>query len=148
MNYQTKCYHCGHIKVAYVSYLSKQLVRALRKLVDYYDDTKKSCNLQKDIDLTKNQYNNFQKLQYFNLAKRSDIGWFPTIQGIEFIKGKEEAIDMIATIESEVLDFDHEAWKTHNSKPKPVMIWDIDKDSWKQKVEYQAEKSQQINIFS
>ena len=55
MNYQTKCHCCGHIKVAYVSYLSKQLVRALRKLVDYYDDTKKYCNLQKDIELTKNQ---------------------------------------------------------------------------------------------
>jgi len=28
------------------------------------------------------------------------------------------------------------------------MIWDIDKDSWKQRVEYQAEKSQQARIWS
>ena len=148
MNYQTKCHCCGHIKVAYVHYLSTSLVKALRQLVDYYDNTRKACNLQNDLSLTKNQYNNFQKLQYFNLVKMTDIGWFPTLQGIQFIKGKEESVDMIATIESEVLDFNHEAWKTHNGSPKPVMIWDIDKDSWKQKVEYQAEKSQQINIFS
>ena len=92
---------------------------------------------KKDIELTKNQYNNFL-FQYFN-HKRSDMGGFPTLQGILFIKGKEEAIDMIATIESEVLDFDHEAWKTHNGKPKPVMVWDIDENSWKNRVEYQAE---------
>lgn len=148
MNYQTKCYHCGHIKVGYVHYLTKPLVRALRKLVDYYDNTKKSCNLQENLELTKSEYNNFQKLQYFNLAKRTDIGWFPTLQGIQFIKGKEESVDMIATIESEVLDFNHEAWKTHNGKPSPVMVWDIDKDSWKQRVEYQEEKSMQVSIWS
>ena len=148
MRYQEKCECCGHIKTAFTHRLSKQLVMALRQLVDHYDKTKLPCNLQKDLDLNKNQYNNFQKLQYFYLVKRTDIGWFPTAQGMLFIKGKERSIDLVATIESKVLEYNHKAWDRSIVKPRLVAVWEIHKDSWKQRVEYQEEKSSQESIWS
>ncbi len=148
MKYQEECPYCGHIKTAFTHKLNDQLVKALRQLVDFYEREKVGCNLQKDLSLTKNQYNNFQKLQYFNLALKSNEGWFPSLAGISFIRGECVAWDRVATIESMILPLNHTAWDTHKGK-KPVLVYifDIDKSSWKTKEEYQAEKSRQEGLF-
>lgn len=148
MNYQEKCPHCGHIKTAFIHKLNKQLVKALRQLVDFYGENGSGCNLQRDLNLTKNQYNNFQKLQYFDLVFKTKDGWFPTSVGMHFIFGSMSALNKVATIESVVLPSSHEAWKTHKGKiPEPVKVQEIDADSWKNREDYQAEKSRQTTLM-
>jgi hypothetical protein len=146
MNYQERCSHCGHINTAYVHKLNIPLVRALRQLVDFYENNHKGCNLQKDINLTKNQYNNFQKLQYFGLVNKTAHGWFPTDLGNNFILGKEKCQDISATMESIILPLTHEAWKTNSRYPKMISVSDIDIFSYKKREEYKLEKS--LNLFS
>lgn len=65
MKYSETCSCCDHTVTAYTHILNKSLVEALIQLVDFYNVKKCKCRLQNDLNLTKNQYNNFQKLQYF-----------------------------------------------------------------------------------
>jgi len=99
--------------------------------------------LQRDLDLTKNQYNNFQKLQYFGLVSRTPKGWFPTPVGIGFIRGDIRVWDKVATLSNVALDSTHQAWKTATQLPVLVSVYDIDRESWKKKEEYREEKSSQ-----
>lgn len=148
MKYQEKCPHCGHTKTAFIHKLNKPLVKALRQLVDFYGENGSGCNLQRDLNLTKNQYNNFQKLQYFDLVFKCPEGWFPSAYGMSFILGSSMVFDKVATIESVVLPSYHEAWKTHKgSIPKPISVKEIDIDSWKNRQEYQSEKSRQTSLM-
>lgn len=144
MKYQERCESCGHIKTAYTHKLNKLLCQSLRDLIDFYERTKSACNLQRDLNLTKSQYNNFQKLQYWLLVRRAPEGWYPTEHGINFIEGRIFIPNIVATLESEVLGTWHEAWKTHKgNKPKMVSIKDIFLAVWKPRSEYQLEKTGQ-----
>lgn len=52
-----------------------------------------SIHLQKDMDLDKNAYNNFQKLRYFGLVakdKKNRGYWLITRRGAQFLHGKQE----------------------------------------------------------
>lgn len=146
MKYHEPCTMCGHTRTAFTHVINKSMVNALRQLVDWYESTKKPANLQKNLDLTKNQYNNFQKLQYFKVVQRTEEGWFPTQLGIDFIYGRGKIWNRIATIESNILPNEHQAWKTATKFPVPVGVQDIDQTCYKVRVEYQEEKSQQIKI--
>jgi len=150
MKYQKKCDCCGHVVTAYTHHLNKNLLSALRQLVDFYEEHRKPANLQKDLSLTKNQYNNFQKLQYFNLVKKisGSSSWFPTVVGINFIYGRDSVFNPVATFGDRVLPNDHEAWKTHTGAVKITNIRDIDVDSYKQKEEYRDEKRNDRNLFN
>ncbi|HOH62101.1 MAG TPA: hypothetical protein PK698_06495 [Bacilli bacterium] len=143
MNYQEQCECCGGITSAYQHKINKQLVQALRQIVDYYEKEKKSCNLQKNLDLTKNQYNNFQKLQYFKLVQRTSAGWYPTELGVRFIYGEVPCWDRAITLGKRVLDQDHVAWK-YKKQARLIFVKSIDDYSWKQKEEYQDEKRQTL----
>lgn len=121
------------------------MVNALRQLVDWYESTKLPANLQKDLNLTKNQYNNFQKLQYFGVVQRTEKGWYPTVSGIEFIYGREKIPNRVATIESDVLPDGHPAWNTTEKFPVLMGVTEIDHTSYKQRLEYQEEKSPQMS---
>ena len=147
MKFHVTCPTCGHQATAYKHKLSKPLVSALRQLVKFYEECGGPCNLQKDLDLTKNQYNNFQKLQYFDAVQRIEAGWFPTTRGIAFIKGKTGLPLRVATIESEVLPEDHEVWLDSKVQPTNVWINEIDDVEYKKRPEYQEEKSTQTTLF-
>ncbi|NCD40584.1 MAG: hypothetical protein EOL88_00680 [Bacteroidia bacterium] len=147
MKYQEKCECCGGVVTAYTHRLNVPLVKALRKLVDYFEKYHLACNLQKSLDLTHNQLANFQKLQYFGLVYGAKGGWIPTEEGIKFIHGEVTCMDIVATMANQVLSYDHKAWETHSKEPMAVNISDIDYYSYKRREEYQAEKSPQANLF-
>lgn len=126
--------------------INKPMVSALRQLVDWYEETGKPANLQKNLNLTKNQYNNFQKLQYFDVVLRTEKGWFPTSRGISFIYGQALTPSRVITIDGEVLPVNHPAWETTKLKPGGLMVEEVDRTSYKIRVEYQEEKSRQIKI--
>ena len=147
MKYKEACPHCGSIVTAYTHNLNVPLVKALKQLVDYYEVNKKPCNLQKNLVLSKNQYNNFQKLQYFDFVMRIKEGWFPTQTGIDFIYGLVPVVTPVATISSRILDEFHPAWGTYKSIRKKLYVKEIDVLSYKQREEYQEEKSSQTTLL-
>jgi len=146
MSYKKVCPHCGEIKTAYVHHLNEPLVYALRQLVDYYNAVKKEANLQDDLNLTKNQYNNFQKLQYFGLVKRIPNGWLPTSIGIGFIEGDCRVYNRVITFDDKVLGPGDMVWSYYNVKPYLVYVSDIIGYNYKQRSEYQREKSSQLSM--
>lgn len=148
MKYQEVCDCCGSVVTAYTHCINVALVKALRQLVDYYEQEKKPCNLQKRLNLTHNQFTNFQKLQYFGLVLRTIDGWYPTEKGIGFIAGELSIKNPVATFKNEVLSYNHEAWKTHKAEPVDLWVNDIDQFSFKKRSDYQSEKSLQTNLFN
>jgi len=145
MQYKRNCNCCGHSLTAYTHRLNKPLVKALRELVDFYEDNREMANLQKDLKLTKNQYNNFQKLQYFDLVRRVEtLGWIPTKKGLNFVHGLEPCMTTVATFGKEILKYDHIAWQTHKGTIESKYIGDIDETSYKRRTEYKEEKQDRL----
>lgn len=145
--YREICPHCGAVKATYVHCLNRSLVDALRQIVDYYAAANAEANLQDDLALTKNQYNNFQKLQYFGLVKRIRSGWFPTSLGIDFIENNCMVYDRVMTFGDNVIGPDNVMWSNYHIKPKLVYSNDvINEDRYKQRSEYQKEKSSQLSL--
>ncbi len=62
------------------------LLSKLHKAIKKFDH--KSIHLQQDMDLTSNEYNNFQKLRYNGLvAHAKETGnWLLTTRGVRFLK--------------------------------------------------------------
>lgn len=88
------CEHCGQKIRGRWESLSKGLVRDLIKLYSKVVETQKNeVHLQRDLDLTKNQYNNFQKLRYFGLSvkvKEKPGYWLLTKRGADFLTKGEK----------------------------------------------------------
>lgn len=86
------CAHCGAKLDGRWEKLTPGIVRNLVKLwVRVVDTGQNSVHLQRDLELDKNEYNNFQKLRYFALiAKDRKLRghWLVTRRGAEFIHGK------------------------------------------------------------
>lgn len=144
MKYSETCECCEHTLTAYTHNLNKPMINALRQLVAFYGKNKRRANLQKDLDLTKNQYNNFQKLQYFRLVHREAAGYVPTQRGVNFVKGKESVANLVATLGKNVIGYHHPAWDSHGAKPKDVSIYHYFPEMYKQKEEYQGEKARTL----
>ncbi len=83
------CPCCNSEVVVRKESLSKGLVDTL---VKFYLECRlygtRELHLQDETDLTKNQYNNFQKLQYFELVEKTEKSgvWRITRAGIDFIE--------------------------------------------------------------
>lgn len=148
MKYQESCECCGGVVTAYTHNLNVPLVKALRKLVDYFEEYRKACNLQKCLDLTHNQLANFQKLQYFGLVFGTREGWIPTQEGVEFIHGEFTVVNPVATMGNKVIPDNHKAWETHGKERKLMSIEMIDDVSYKKREAYQSEKSPQSSLFN
>uniref|UniRef100_A0A6H1ZD22 Uncharacterized protein n=1 Tax=viral metagenome TaxID=1070528 RepID=A0A6H1ZD22_9ZZZZ len=136
MAYTEKCQHCGHEIRAYIHKLNQPLVSALRQLVDRHEELRRSINLQKDLTLTKNQYNNFQKLTYFGLIGHTTNGWYPTQHGIDFVYGRQSAWNRVATFRGKTVGFDHPVWLHSKVRPRAVLIREVDEVSYKQALDY------------
>ena len=147
MKYSNQCNCCGHQVTAYSHNINAQMVQALEQLVDYYKNKGKGCNLQKNLSLTKNQYNNFQKLQYFNLVTNGEDGWYPTNLAMNFMNGDSMILNPVATFGKEILGIYHEAWKTAEKRPKATYIHQIKNYNWKGKEEYKGEKRNDLNTL-
>ncbi len=112
------------------------MISGLKQLVDLYATEKKRYNLQEDLDLTKNQYNNFQKLQYFDLASRNELGWIPTNRGIEFVKGKKRIYDPVLTFDGIAVGARNFLWSKVSKKPKLKYAKDVKVRHYKRKEDY------------
>lgn len=77
------CDHCGAKMVEYKHSLNTGLAVALTKLRRHG----KPATL-KELDLTVNQFNNFQKLQYWGFVdKNEDHEWYATREADRFFEG-------------------------------------------------------------
>jgi len=149
MKYSETCHCCHHTVTAYIHRLNAGMVEALKQLVDHYSRHRRRVNLQKDLNLTKNQYNNFQKLQYFRLVHRDTGGWVPTSGGTRFIQGEIGCPDVVATMGKEVLSWWHKAWDTHGAVTKTVYVTDFLDTRYKGKEEYKEERrTTTLNLFN
>ena len=104
-NLHTKhCETCGHVTRLYAHTINKPLVSALAQAYKFGKD----FNLQKDLSLTKNQYNNFQKLQYFGLISkhRGTTQWHVTLLGENFILGRVPICNKAFTFGKEIVPVD------------------------------------------
>lgn len=67
--------------------LTKGLVLSLVKVADV--SMSRPVHLQKECTLTKNQYNNFQKLRYHGLVESPKTGYYSITQkGLDFLHGE------------------------------------------------------------
>lgn len=136
MPYTEKCGHCGNEIRAYIHSLNRPMAASLRQLVDRYEELRRSINLQKDLNLTKNQYNNFQKLAYFGLVGHTTNGWYPTEHGIEFVYGRQQAWSKVATFKGQTVGFNHPIWLHSRVRPRAMLIREVDEISYKQPLDY------------
>ncbi len=120
--------------------MNKPLVEALRQLYDYNMKRYFPANLQKDLNLTKNQYNNFQKLQYFGLVDHTFSGWLIKDKGCKFIEGQLAISDKAMTFGGEVVLPPHKAW--NGVKISKKYVYDIDRESWNKIEEYRNGKEE------
>ena len=139
------CQCCGHKTTIYKHTLNASMVSALAKLVEFYEKNKARANLQKDLALTKNQYNNFQKLQYWGLVHRNNLGWLPTWKAMDFIHFGVSVVSRVATKESEPLPFDHPVWQ--GKIPPMKFASEFFPEKYNQREEYQEEKGFAPSLF-
>ena len=146
---QTKiCECCGHRITMYRHNLNKQLVDWLIQLALYVQKHGKWANLQKDLELTVNQYNNFQKLQYFDLVRRIPSGWMITRKWLWFIRWECWVFKNVATFGKDIVSDDDPIWYEWNVyKREIVHVWEILGTEWKTREEYQKEKWCQFSLF-
>ncbi len=128
------CDHCGHEERIYTHSLNQQIVGALRQLVDFFELKRTVCNLQKDLNLTKNQYNNFQKLRHFNLVEKTLGGWIPTTVGRHFVRDEVSIYTDAASLNNTTLPPDHEVFEDKQRTRK--YAFEIDNIRYKQKDDY------------
>lgn len=133
-NYEEKCECCGHIKVLYQHKLNKPMVSALAQLYK----KNKPANLQKELNLTKNQYNNFQKIQHMGLVEGmgSSSMWRITDKGVKFITGRISVCSSGFSFGGETIPHDHELVKKAGYKYTFVYVEKIVKEDYQKLVDY------------
>ena len=104
------CPTCGQPIMKHRHTFSRALAGILLIVANKYG-TRKPFHLQKDLDLTPNQYNNFQKLKYWDLVfkhsvqgKRIGGYWFLTTKAQYFIRGLVEIPRYVVTFNNQVTE--------------------------------------------
>lgn len=99
------CPHCGASITENVHNLSRGLVKSLIKFGEAVDaNGVNNIHLQTEVDLTKNEYNNFQKLRYWGLVYHADKDnsksgrWLLTKLGGQFLKNEVGVAKKIKTL--------------------------------------------------
>lgn len=103
------CPHCGASMKVWRHSLSKGLVDVLVEFIGAVKQKgKNSIHLQNDMpNLTKNQYNNFQKLHYFGLVAKDDKNpghWVITKWGGEFLRGERKIEKFALTFRDKLVE--------------------------------------------
>jgi len=105
------CEVCGSSIRAYWHNLTPGLVEAFQKFAQKIRETKKNqVHPAYDLGLNINEYNNFQKLQYFSIVKKMGHGsqdagyWMITDLGKEFFMGRARVPRKMKTYHGQVID--------------------------------------------
>lgn len=127
------CEHCGASMMEYKHGLSGGLVAGLVRLFRH----RKPINL-KHLKLTRNQWDNFQKLRYWDLVRKytppdeAPKGkggvWTITQRGIDFVRGTLQVPKFVWTYRGEMRRFEGEE----------IYIWHVD-PQYKTRPEYAEE---------
>ena len=108
------CEHCGASMVEYKHGLSEGLVTGLIRIAKI----EKPINI-KELRLTRNQWDNFQKLRYWDLVVQANGGklkggvWAITMKGLDFVKGKISVPKSVWTYRGGFLRYDGEEVRIH-----------------------------------
>ena len=127
------CEHCGAKTVKYKHTFSKALAIGLYKL---YQSGATAINL-KNLGLTRNQWDNFQKLRYWGLvaqARRPDGTrlngeWIVTPEGVEFIERGTGIKKSVWTYRGDVTEFEGDM----------CFFLDVHEAEYKKRTQYAAE---------
>jgi len=107
------------------------LARMLATILMSVQDFTVPFHLQKDTNLTKNQYNNFQKLRYWELVSNHDVDsgyWYITDRGRKFLNGEIKIPYWVQTFNKRIVGWSDErisvqdcsniATNTYKKKPE------------------------------
>lgn len=97
------CHSCGQSIMKHKHSLSRSLTLILSKAAAFKGET---FHLQKDLNLTKNEYANFQKLQYWHLVgkvKDQSGYWEITSFGRHFLDGTFKPVKSVWTFNNKVI---------------------------------------------
>ena len=100
---KTYCPTCSQPTVAHRHSIARMLANILLSVRHFQTE----FHLQKDTALTKNQYNNFQKLKYWGLVANNDVGagyWYITLTGKKFIAGEIRIPKWVKTFNNRVVE--------------------------------------------
>lgn len=100
------CQCCGQKIVTYKHKLNKGLCSCLIKFLNIGGEGK-----LKDMNLTNNEFGNFQKLAYFGLVRREGTNWIMTEKGKRFILGEDTAPSEVYTKNNQVVDKGSEIYR-------------------------------------
>lgn len=150
MKYTERCQCCGHVKTAYTLPMNEGMVRAfvlfMREFARKKTKTHAGAGVKKgDIGLSNSQYGNFQNLRHFGLIFQVHKGgpWTPTQLGWNFYLGTATILNPAGHMAGETLAADHAAWNTHPQERRRITIHEVLPEEWKQREEFQQEKSPQ-----
>jgi len=132
------CECCGAKTVKYKHSFSEALAVGLYKLYEFGNI---SINL-KHLGLTRNQWDNFQKLRYWGLVKqayrpdgtRLNGEWIVTQEGIDFIERGTSIQKSVWTYRGKTVDFDGDT----------CFFLDVHEPSYKKRLEYWDEAEAKI----
>lgn len=127
------CPHCGASMSRYWHRLSKGLVQTLVKFkMAVIEKQENKIHVPKEVVLTKNEYNNFQKLRYHALVAKSrnakgdhDSGyWVLTRRGNEFLKGLITVPEKVQTFRNKITDRSTNRVSVHDVMREDAKVWD------------------------
>lgn len=96
------CTCCGNIVTYYTECLQKNMIYGLIELYNFGGAAK-----LKDLQLDNNVHNNFQKLQYFDLAYRSGSQiWKITEFGKRFLKGDQPCYTRLKRRKDHIISYE------------------------------------------
>ncbi len=141
MNFHQDCPCCGHRVTAYTLHLSRKLVTAFLAFADARIRLGRPV-AKGELDLTPQQYGNFQNLRHFDLIAQADRAgpWEFTPLGLRFLAGEVDIATPAAHMGGRTLEQDDLAWNTHIGARTRKTIRDVMPEDWKTREEYQAEK--------
>jgi hypothetical protein len=129
------CPTCGANLKGRWEYITEGQLNSLAKFLEAVKDhDRNSIHLQDDLDLTKNEYNNFQKLRYNGLvAHAPEKGcWLITRRGAQFLRNELD-------LPKGVLIFRNRIQKYHSTRVTLSDILASDDPYWLQKEDYEYE---------
>jgi hypothetical protein len=100
---KTFCPTCGQSTDRHKHTIARQLANVLLSVQHFTVP----FHLQKDTNLTKNQYTNFHKLKYWGLVSNRDVDngcWYITNTGRYFLQGKIKVPKWVMTYNNHVVE--------------------------------------------
>ncbi len=157
-NQTAECPHCGAAMKEWHHTLSVGLVICLIKAIKFVKNRNINKFHLRDLELTQNEYNNFQKLRFHGLIAHADKDniksgyWLITTRGGQFLRGEVSVPKRVKTYRNQVIGHDTEL--VHISKFRGETGWfesdfkfDIHEGRLVQKMQTSISSGQPLPLF-